>query len=226
MALLVPRDQIPRSAGHRIQSMSSPTCIPLSVPEEPGDSRASRVQAGPESKLEMDVHSLYAAHFTRVWRSLRRLGVHESQVEDAVQDVFLVAHRKFHEYEGRAAPSTWLYGIALRVAKDYRRAESRRERRKARLTREQATQPLVSEGPADALARQEANRLLHELLDLMPADERELLVLVDLEGLSVGEVAPLVGLGLRTCQRRLKTARTTFEAALSRHPLASQGAQR
>jgi RNA polymerase sigma-70 factor, ECF subfamily len=182
-----------------------------------------QVSAGASAALEADVHDLYERHFSLVWRSLRRLGVVESQVEDAVQDVFLVAHRKLHEYEGRSAPSTWLYGIALRVAKDYRRAEARRERRKARLTREQASEPPASEGPADALARKEANRLLHELLDLLPADERELLVLVDLEGLSVAEVAPLAGLRLRTCQRRLKTARTMFERALARHSIAARG---
>jgi RNA polymerase sigma-70 factor (ECF subfamily) len=178
-----------------------------------------------EAALETEVQSLYERHFTLVWRSLRRLGVLQSQVEDAVQDVFLVAHRKLHEYEARSAPSTWLYGIALRVAKDYRRAEARRQRRIARLTREQESEPAVSEGPADALALKEANRLLHELLDLLPPDERELLVLVDLEGLSVGEVAPLAGLRLRTCQRRLKSARMTFEDALARHSVAARGAK-
>lgn len=203
--------------------MSSPSCLQLSAPVKPGVTHGPEVRAGTGAALDADVHSLYERHFSLVWRSLRRLGVAKSQVEDAVQDVFLVAHRKLHEYEGRSAPSTWLYGIALRVAKDYRRAEARRERRTARLTREQESEPAASEGPADALARKEANRLLHELLDLLPADERELLVLVDLEGLSVAEVAPLTGLQLRTCQRRLKTARTTFERALAKHSIAAPG---
>lgn len=196
--------------------------LPLSASTDPGRGQdQSAVAAGP-ARLE-DVQALYAAHFTLVWRSLRRLGVSESQVEDAVQDVFLVAHRKFHEYEGRSAASTWLYGIALRVAKDYRRSELRRHRRTARLTEEQAVEPVVSDGPADALVRKEANRLLHELLDVLPVEERELLVLVDLEGLAVSEVAPLVGLRLRTCQRRLKAARSRFEAALAKHPVAGRG---
>jgi RNA polymerase sigma-70 factor (ECF subfamily) len=206
--------------------MSSPSCVPLSQPGEPAVPRGSPLEASVPAQLMLDVERLYAEHFTLVWRSLLRLGVWESQVEDAVQDVFLVAHRRFHEYEGRSAATTWLYGIALRVAKDYRRAEARLEKRKARLTREQAAEPTVGEGPADALARKEANRVLHELLDLLPAEQRELLVLVDLEGLSVGEVAPLVGLRVRTCQRRLKSARLTFEGALAKHSLASRGEKR
>jgi RNA polymerase sigma-70 factor (ECF subfamily) len=205
--------------------MSSPSCAQLSTPEE-GVARGFSVEASLPTRDTLDVERLYAEHFTLVWRSLLRLGVWESQVEDALQDVFLVAHRRLHDYEGRSAPTTWLYGIALRVAKDYRRAEARLEKRKARLTREQAVEPAVGEGPADALARKEANRLLHELLDQLPADERELLVLIDLEGLSVSEVAPLVGLRLRTCQRRLKAARATFEDALAKHPAASRGEKR
>lgn len=208
------------------RTMSSPSCAPLSEPGEPGVPRGSPIEASLSARLTRDVERLYSEHATLVWRSLLRLGVWESQVEDAVQDVFLVAHRKLHEYEGRSTATTWLYGIALRVAKDYRRAEARLEKRKARLTREQAVEPTVGEGPADALARKEANRLLHQLLDLLPAEQRELLVLVDLEGLSIGEVAPLVGLRLRTCQRRLKSARLTFEQALAQHSLASRGENR
>lgn len=210
--------------GFLARTMSSPSpCAPLSEPGESGAPRGSPLEASVPTRFELGVERLYAEHFSLVWRSLLRLGVWQSQVEDAVQDVFLVAHRKLHEYEGRSAPTTWLYGIALRVAKDYRRAEARLEKRKARLTREQAAEPTAGEGPADALARKEANRVLHELLDLLPADQRELLVLVDLEGLAISEVAPLVGLRLRTCQRRLKSARLTFEVALAERSVASRG---
>lgn len=197
----------------------SPSCLELGVPSEPDALPTSAARSEGNPRLA-DVQSLYSAHSTLVWRSLRRLGVPESLVEDAVQDVFVVAHRKADEYEGRSAPSTWLYGIALRVAKDYRRAEARREKRQARLTEEQATQPTLGEGPADALARKEANRLLHALLDRLTPEQREILVLVDLEDLSIAEAAPLLGLGLRTCQRRLKTARASFEAALAAHSVA------
>lgn len=203
--------------------MSSPSCAPFGEPGEAAAPRGSPLEAAAPTRLKLDVERLYAEHFTLVWRSLLRLGVWQSQVEDAVQDVFLVAHRKVQEYQGRSAATTWLYGIALRVAKDYRRAEARLEKRKARLTREQAAEPTAGDGPADALARKEANRVLHELLDLLPADQRELLVLVDLEGLAISEVAPLVGLRVRTCQRRLKSARLTFEEALAKHSVASRG---
>src|SRR5689334_15233045 len=64
---------------------------------------------------------VYEEQFRFVWRSLRRLGVRESDVADAAQDVFLVVHRRLGEFEGRSKVSTWLYGICYRVARDRRR---------------------------------------------------------------------------------------------------------
>src|SRR5215831_12264435 len=63
-----------------------------------------------------------------VWRALRRLGVAERDVEDVCQEVFMVVHRKIGEFEGRSTVRTWVYGIAIRVASDYRkRSHVRRE---------------------------------------------------------------------------------------------------
>ena len=71
---------------------------------------------------EPTFREVYEEHFRFVWRSLRRLGVPESDVADAVQDVFLVVHRRLGDFEGRSKVSTWLYGISLRVARDRKRS--------------------------------------------------------------------------------------------------------
>jgi RNA polymerase sigma-70 factor, ECF subfamily len=156
---------------------------------------------------------LYSVHCAAVWRSLRRFGVPESCVEDAAQDVFLNVYRRLDTFEGRAAIGTWVYGIALRVARDYRRSKMRRDKREALAVAQRAGQEPV-EGPPEMLARREANRLLHEILSRLPDDQREVFVLAELEGLDVREVAQVVGLQLRTCQRRLKAARACFESRL------------
>ena len=64
---------------------------------------------------------VYAEHVAFVWRTLRTFGVAESQIEDAVQDVFVVVHRRLPEWEARAAMTTWLFAIARRVASTHRR---------------------------------------------------------------------------------------------------------
>src|SRR5688500_8604186 len=68
---------------------------------------------------------LYGTHARFVWRVLRGMGVREAGVDDAVQDVFIVVHRRLPECDGQCALSTWLFAIAYRVACDHRRKHKR-----------------------------------------------------------------------------------------------------
>src|SRR5580704_17504684 len=65
--------------------------------------------------------AVYDEYFPYIWRSVQRLGVAVSQADDAVQEVFIVVHRKLPSFEGRSSIKTWLYGITLRVARVQRR---------------------------------------------------------------------------------------------------------
>src|SRR5688572_19066717 len=67
-----------------------------------------------------DMAAVYEAHFQFVWRCLRSLGVRDDVLDDALQDVFVVVQRKLSQFDGQANLRTWLYGIALRVARRYR----------------------------------------------------------------------------------------------------------
>ena len=69
---------------------------------------------------------VYETQFAFVWRTLRRLGVQETNLDDAAQDVFVVVRRRLSTFEQRAALKTWLFGIVLRVSSDYRRASRRK----------------------------------------------------------------------------------------------------
>jgi RNA polymerase sigma-70 factor, ECF subfamily len=170
------------------------------------------------ARLSVGVSEAYAEHAPRVWRSLRRLGVPDSLLEDALQDVFLVLHRRWAEFEGRAALTTWIYGIVLRVAKDHRRSEQRRMIRVDRLSHVLAseTDADVTACPAEAAERREANQLMHAILAELPDELRQVLVLVELEGLSVRDASEALGIRLRTCHRRLSAAREAFNLAVSR----------
>lgn len=155
---------------------------------------------------------VYAAHAGFVWRVLRALGVAESVVEDAVQDVFVVVHRRLGEWEGRAALTTWLFAIARRVASGYRRKTAR------------PGAPLEAElarvaGPGDpfaAVSRWQAARVVAEILDSLDDDQRLVFALVELEQLAVPEVARMLDIKLNTAYSRLRLARVAFEAAVRR----------
>jgi RNA polymerase sigma-70 factor, ECF subfamily len=179
----------------------------------PVSDNAASESAAPE--LEASLAALYREQFATVWRGLRRLGVPERSLEDAAQDVFLIVHRRAGDFAGRSSIKTWIYGIAVRVAKDYRRAEKRHSRRVEHLATHLALEHESIHTPADEAERREANRLLHAALGAMNEELRDVLVLVDLEQLPLREAATALGLRVRTCQRRLRAAHEAFEAALA-----------
>lgn len=152
---------------------------------------------------------VYAAHFAFVWRVLRTFGVPEAGLEDAAQDVFVVVHRRLPEFEGRAAITTWLFAIARRVAGAHRRKHKDGDR----------TETLEHDpaGPADtfaALSRAQAAATVMSILDTMDEDKRMVFALVELEGLSVPEVARMLDINLNTAYSRLRLARHAFELAV------------
>lgn len=153
----------------------------------------------------------FERHFSMVWRSLRRLGVEPSALDDAVQDVFLVLHRRWLDFQHQSSLKTWIYGILLRVASDHKR-RARRER--ARWSPEPAELESPAESPDRILQQREASRLLHSALGQLDDKERQMLVLVDLEEGSVVEAAEALGINLNTAYSRLRRGRQSFEKAL------------
>lgn len=150
---------------------------------------------------------VYSAHIAFVWRVLRTFGVAEAQLEDAVQDVFVVVHRRLPEWEGRAAITTWLFAIARRVASAHRRRVG-----------SDRTEELVDEPPGTAdtfaaLSRAQASATVFSILQELDEDKRVVFALVELEQLSVPEVAKMLDVKLNTAYSRLRLARQAFELA-------------
>src|SRR5262245_31001297 len=90
---------------------------------EPVRRSGPQVKAGTEH--EAALARLLTENFRMVWRALRRLGVAEHAVDDAAQEVFLVASRKLDTIE-EGQERRYLYGVALRVAANARRARAAR----------------------------------------------------------------------------------------------------
>jgi RNA polymerase sigma-70 factor (ECF subfamily) len=172
----------------------------------------------PQYAQPLGLPEIYAQHADFVFRNLRRLGVHDSLIDDAVQDVFLVVHRRLADFEARAQMTTWLFGIVLRVAQSYRRSAMRRRARLSDTPSTELEQVPVStaESPVELLERREASVMLHRLLDELDDDKRAMLVCVELEQLTVPEAAESLGLNLNTAYGRLRAARAAFNDAVAR----------
>jgi RNA polymerase sigma-70 factor (ECF subfamily) len=149
---------------------------------------------------------IYEAHFAFVWRVLRTLGVPDAAIDDAAQDVFVVVHRRLPEFEGRSAVTTWLFSIARRTAAAYRRRTGR--------TEALDEEPVGTSDPFASLSRARAAATVMAILDAMDDDKRIVFALVELEQLSVPEVARILELNLNTAYSRLRLARHAFELAV------------
>jgi RNA polymerase sigma-70 factor (ECF subfamily) len=153
---------------------------------------------------------LYEEHFDFVWRSLRRLGVAASGLDDAAQEVFLVAYRRAADFEGRSTVKTWLFGIAWNVARRVARGPTRRE------------EPLSEQVPSaardqeESASRAEAVRALYELLEGLDAEKRAVFVMAELEEMTAPEIAEIADIPLNTVYSRLRAARSEFDSALKR----------
>src|SRR5689334_19096731 len=160
---------------------------------------------------------LYDSHFSFVWRNLRRLGVPDAILEDAAQDVFLVVHRRWDSFDARwSSVETWLFGILMRVARNHRRSLRRRAWAIPSTGEIVDVVPSPAAGPAELVARREAVALLDRLLDSLDEEKRAIIVLVDVEQMSVPQAAESLEVNLNTAYWRLRTARTQLRKSLAR----------
>jgi RNA polymerase sigma-70 factor (ECF subfamily) len=174
------------------------------VPRSPDDSDGSRLGRD-------DAASLFEAHADDVATWASRLGGPLLDVEDAVQEVFIIVHRRIDRFRGESSVTSWLYGITANVV--------RQQRRKARRRRwfgrgndasdpdaMRASQPT----PIEELERHRRTRAVYRVLDAMRETNRAILILFELEGLAGDAIAELMKTQVATVWVRLHRAREEF----------------
>jgi RNA polymerase sigma-70 factor (ECF subfamily) len=161
----------------------------------------------------MNFRELYDEHVRFVWRALRRLGVRDGDLPDAAQDVFVVAHRKLPEFEGRSKVTTWLFGICMRVVSDRRRLAHERHERATPELAESDPSPV---DPTSLHDRQRAREMLDGILSRMPDDQRIVFSLFELDEMTGDEIAELLEIPVGTVRSRLRLAREVFQQGVQR----------
>ena len=163
-----------------------------------------------------DFERIYRDHFRFVWRTARRLGVSRTWLDDAVQETFVVVHRRLSDFQGRSSVKTWLYGIVRRVVADHRRGLRRKPGGLACEDRGEEERATAHRDPEASIEQAEKVRLLHRLLDELDEEKREVFVLAELEEMTMVEIADALGVNPNTLSSRLRAARREFEQALER----------
>jgi RNA polymerase sigma-70 factor (ECF subfamily) len=184
--------------------------LPASLSGKQGEDRelVRLSQSGTPEAFEELVRRHQQRVFSLVGGILRR----PEDVEDVAQQVFLKAYLGIKRFDQRAAFSTWLYKIAVNECWDYLRKKKVRPLvYEADLSEEQVSRldGIVSssrppEGPSD---RAEAREILDRMLATLPEQDRQLLVLKEMAGFSVQELAEILKLNVNTVKVRLFRAR-------------------
>lgn len=164
--------------------------------------------SSPSEQRPLRLRRLFEEHAAFVCRSMRRLGVSESDLDDVLQEVFVVVYQRLSEYEERGRARSWLYSICTRVALAHRRKAGRRR------------ESIVPEPPERSAAatqhlrieEREALALGHALLARLPEEEREVFVLFEVEGMAMTDIAEARSCPLQTAYSRLYQARRRIAA--------------
>ncbi len=165
-----------------------------------------------QSGLESAFEELVKRHQHRIFALVSGILRRPDDVEDVAQQVFLKAYTGIRRFDQRAAFSTWLYKIAVNECWDYlRKRKVRPLVYEADLSEEQVSRLdgiISADRPAEgANARTETRELLDRMLSSLPEQDRQLLVLKEIEGFSVQELAKILDLNANTVKVRLFRAR-------------------
>jgi RNA polymerase sigma-70 factor, ECF subfamily len=166
-----------------------------------------------EPSADPNLDEIYAQNIAFVWRCLRAWGVSAQALDDAAQDVFFVACRRYSEFRGESTLKTWLYAIVRNVALNYRRGH----RRGQNLIEVDARLSSDEPGPLEQLQDREAADFVQTFIDKLDDKKRDVFILALMEQMTIPEVAASLDIPLNTAYTRLRSVRSDLQRALTRY---------
>lgn len=155
--------------------------------------------------------ALFREHASFVAALVHRLGIPPADVDDVVQEVFIIAHRKGGHEPGRGSARTWLGAIAARVAANARRSRNRRREHPCVLKLDRT--PCTEGDPGQALEIARALQRVQRALGELEPGHLEVFVLFEISGERCADIAASLGVPVGTVYSRLHEARRRFRAA-------------
>lgn len=173
----------------------------------------STPDAGPRSPpVDPSLADIFERELDYVFVTLRRFGVADRDLDDFCQEVFLRVHAQLAQYDASRPLRPWLLGIALGVASNY----GRLARHRADLVAAIADVSDPGQPADERLAEHEERALVHEALQRIPMHHRAVLILHEMDGFPIPEVALALGIGTSTAYSRLRLGRDAFRGAMTR----------
>jgi RNA polymerase sigma-70 factor, ECF subfamily len=163
-----------------------------------------------------DPDEIYRTYVRQVGRWVIRLGGPAVDVEDTVHEVFAVAFRRLASFRGDSSMATWLFGITDKVVRQRRPKHRWWQWLTGGAEETAGSLPARGADPFEAFEKEEVARHVYRVLDRLSQAHRRILILVELEGLSAGQVGELLGIKEGAVRVRLHRARARFLRAYLR----------
>ncbi|MGV3653872.1 MAG: RNA polymerase sigma factor [Noviherbaspirillum sp.] len=157
-------------------------------------------------------------YYSRVWRFLIKWVKNREDAEELAQETFLAAWRNLSGFRADAQFSTWLLGIALNLARNHHnRSPAKRWEVELDEAAHMETPALRSADPQVQWEQKSSLLALQRAIDGLPADMREVILLIRLEGLSLEQAASMLDVPVGTVKSRLSRARDKLKESMGRH---------
>ncbi len=165
-------------------------------------------------------NELFAAYRGRVWSlTYKSLGP-DFDIEDTVQKVFVNLFKSLPAFKGLSSFDTWVYRICVKVCTDRLRGKYRKSRLRVVRSPDNGGEEFygaVESTPGSELERRELEAEIFKALDKLSEQKRMAVVLYEMEGLSMEEIADVMGTPTGTVKSRLFHARNQLRKLLRKH---------
>lgn len=181
-------------------------------PRAPSSTASSDAQGDAQQLARHWAQGLFQRRVDFVWSALRGLGVPVAQVDDAVQEVFIVAYRRHEDFQKDSSERAWLYQVARNVAYNQHRT---RRRKGGHLPLDEGSHAASASGPEDAAVHSQATSVLLRFLETLEVSRRDVFVLIELLEMTAPEAAQALDVKLNTVYSRLRLAREQWAHAVA-----------
>ncbi len=168
---------------------------------------------------------LIEEHRDRVFNITYRMLGNRAEAEDVAQEVFITVFKQIENFRGDSKFSTWLYRVTVNHCKNRIKYLARRHSRDQDELDETSQQqnnavngaPVRAKNPDKALESMQMEKLLQEAIATLDDEQRAVVILRDVEDLSIEEICEITGLPDGTVKSRLHRARLVLRKKMQRH---------
>ena len=197
----------PKDSTDPADGMAAPPTLSNGEPPQTPVTQSQR-----KHERTLAFRAIFETELKYVWNTLRYLGVRSDDLRDVAQEVFLTVFQRFDDYDPSRSVRTWLFVIAYHAASNYRRLARHHREVLGSESEPAAADPNVEQLVA---AREQSERLI-QMLDQIDLDKRAVLVMHDMDGIAMPEIAASLSIPLNTAYSRLRLARGELQERAQR----------